>query len=455
MPAGNITSAVAPSSCNAAMTPKCIQQLYGIPRTSASQSPASESSNKLAVSGYLKQFVNENDLRVCANASNSVPKIKLVVSFQEFLRKFTNLPLNTTFTLQTIDGGINSQDPQQAGIEAVSAVSLHQHQITRTDAGLKRTLTYNTRSEWRRACRLSSYLSATIFKTAILRVHWTSSTFCSARAHHHRSSPPATTRTKTPSPASWPRTHRALLKPASHQPRYLARYAIRTRPSGPEVSASSSHLATAVFLVHKAHARSSSLLSRLVAHCPSFSPSLVYPRSHNSDFLFRKQSVTSVGATQNVNPETSAPFSSGGFSNYFPTPSYQTAAKAAYLDKLGNTYEGRFNVSGRGFPDVAAAGTNFEIVWEGGLGTVDGTSCSSPVFASVVSLLNGLLIAAGKPVLGFLNPFLYSTGAGALNDITIGSNPGCNTSGFPATAGWDPVSVTFCGQLYSHSRGYR
>jgi tripeptidyl-peptidase-1 len=26
------------------------------------------------------------------------------------------------------------------------------------------------------------------------------------------------------------------------------------------------------------------------------------------------------------------------------------------------------------------------------------------------------------------------------NDITSGSNPGCNTNGFPATKGWDPVT---------------
>ncbi|KAH8992200.1 peptidase S8/S53 domain-containing protein [Lactarius akahatsu] len=150
--------------------------------------------------------------------------------------------------------------------------------------------------------------------------------------------------------------------------------------------------------------------------------------------------VTSVGGTQNFNPETSAPFSSGGFSNYFDTPWYQTTAKAAYLSRLGSTYAGRFNASGRGFPDVSAAGTNLEIVLSGSVMSVDGTSCSSPIFASVVSLLNDRLIAAGKPVLGFLNLFLYSTGASALNDITIGSNPGCNTNGFPATVGWDPVT---------------
>ena len=54
--------------------------------------------------------------------------------------------------------------------------------------------------------------------------------------------------------------------------------------------------------------------------------------------------------------------------------------------------------------------------------------------------LNDRLIAAGKSPLGFLNPFLYSTGKSALNDITSGSNPGCNTNGFPAKKGWDPVT---------------
>ncbi|KAJ7895026.1 peptidase S8/S53 domain-containing protein, partial [Mycena leptocephala] len=72
---------------------------------------------------------------------------------------------------------------------------------------------------------------------------------------------------------------------------------------------------------------------------------------------------------------------------------------------------------------------------------VDGTSCSSPTFAAIVALLNGGRVAAGKSPLGFLNPFLYSAaGRAALNDVTTGTNPGCNTNGFSARAGWDPVT---------------
>lgn len=150
--------------------------------------------------------------------------------------------------------------------------------------------------------------------------------------------------------------------------------------------------------------------------------------------------MTSVGATAGVSPEAAADFSAGGFSNYFGAPSYQTSAVKSYLSELGGTNSGKYNASGRGYPDVSAQGSGFEVVVDGSIEGLDGTSCASPTFASVVSLLNDRLVAAGKSPLGFLNPFLYSTGASALNDITSGSNPGCNTNGFPAEKGWDPVT---------------
>ena len=61
-------------------------------------------------------------------------------------------------------------------------------------------------------------------------------------------------------------------------------------------------------------------------------------------------------------------------------------------------------------------------------------------FASVISLLNDALLAAGRSPLGFLNPWLYSEGYKGLNDIVGGNNPGCGTSGFEAVKGWDPVT---------------
>lgn len=93
---------------------------------------------------------------------------------------------------------------------------------------------------------------------------------------------------------------------------------------------------------------------------------------------------------------------------------------------------------------------NCEIVYQGSTGTVDGTSCSSPIFASVIALLNDELVAANKSSLGFLNPWLYSTAASAFTDITSGTNPGCGTNGFSAVSGWDVSDTRLVCKLFSH-----
>ncbi|KAJ7181486.1 family S53 protease [Mycena crocata] len=145
--------------------------------------------------------------------------------------------------------------------------------------------------------------------------------------------------------------------------------------------------------------------------------------------------ITSVGGTDGV-PQVAASLSGGGFSNHFTTPAYQADDVASYLSSIGDQYSGLYNTSGRGFPDIALQARNLEIFWFTG-----GTSASCPIAASLFALINDRLIAAGKPVLGFLNPFLYSTaGRAAFTDITSGTNPGCNTEGFSAASGWDPVT---------------
>ena len=53
-----------------------------------------------------------------------------------------------------------------------------------------------------------------------------------------------------------------------------------------------------------------------------------------------------------------------------------------------------------------------------------GTSASAPTFAAVIALVNDALLAAGKPALGFLNPWIYSCAHKALTDITQGSSFG-------------------------------
>lgn len=67
-------------------------------------------------------------------------------------------------------------------------------------------------------------------------------------------------------------------------------------------------------------------------------------------------------------------------------------------------------------------------------------------------MVSDRLIVASEPVLGSLHPFLYSTKARVLNDIMTGSSPGCESKGFPATVGWDPVSLSpFYGWSRYHS----
>jgi len=150
-------------------------------------------------------------------------------------------------------------------------------------------------------------------------------------------------------------------------------------------------------------------------------------------------SITSIGATGfDGKTESAAEFSSGGFSNLFPMPSYQTTAVTNYLKKYASQMppSSYYNASGRAAPDVSANGEDFPIVLDGSVEGVDGTSCSSPTFAGILATLVDIRLAAGKAPLGFINPLIYQHPE-VFNDITSGSNPACNTNGFPALAGWD------------------
>lgn len=158
--------------------------------------------------------------------------------------------------------------------------------------------------------------------------------------------------------------------------------------------------------------------------------------------------VTTVGGTKNF-PEVVAfdprngYASGGGFSNYFPRPSYQDKVVPAYIKSLDSAFDPYYNKSGRGYPDIAAQGYHYLTIWNGTLIPLDGTSCAAPTASSILSLVNDALLAAGKPVLGFLNPWLYKKGYQAFTDVIKGSALGCNETGldgFPAAKGWDAVT---------------
>lgn len=172
--------------------------------------------------------------------------------------------------------------------------------------------------------------------------------------------------------------------------------------------------------------------------------------------------ITTVGATYLPSGASAATDSEvavsrfgsgGGFSNIYPVPSYQSEAVTAYLTNSPPQYPsysgtddqnigangGIWNSAGRGYPDVSAVGDNI-LIFNNLLPTIiGGTSASAPVFASILNRINEERLAANKSTVGFVNPVLYANPQ-ILHDITAGTNPGCNTSGFSASTGWDPVT---------------
>jgi subtilase family serine protease len=170
--------------------------------------------------------------------------------------------------------------------------------------------------------------------------------------------------------------------------------------------------------------------------------------------------VTAVGATRFLddqvgNGEAAVNIedhfgSGGGFSDMFDAPAWQKHAVSKYFSTVDPTSlpdpkVASYTKTGRATPDVGALGTGYTLIVHGQVQPgVGGTSASAPVFAALVSLLNDARSQAGKPAMGFLNPFIYQNEA-AFYDVTVGSNK-IGRGGAPLLAGsncskgWDPVT---------------
>lgn len=118
--------------------------------------------------------------------------------------------------------------------------------------------------------------------------------------------------------------------------------------------------------------------------------------------------------------------SGGGVSQLFPPPTWQQNAN------VPNAPNGQ---PGRGVPDVAGDAdptTGYNVVVDGSITVIGGTSAVAPLWAGLTALLNQSL---GQP-LGFVNPLLYAQGAAAtFHDISNGNN-----GGYDAAVGWDPCT---------------
>ena len=155
--------------------------------------------------------------------------------------------------------------------------------------------------------------------------------------------------------------------------------------------------------------------------------------------------ITTVGATASYGGTAS--YSSGGFSNYFARPSWQTNAVAGYIKALNASHAGLYNKTGRAVPDVSLLGDSFLTLESGFATRSSGTSASAPVFAAMVALINDIRLRTKKPALGFLNPLLYSDKAkGVFHDVADGSQSrGCSDGtwfepGWEVFAGWDAAT---------------
>jgi len=166
--------------------------------------------------------------------------------------------------------------------------------------------------------------------------------------------------------------------------------------------------------------------------------------------------VTAVGATcfdgaVGAEQKATTQFGSGGgFSDLFDQSdaTWQADVVAKYV-AMGSSLpkfpaSSHFPATGRATPDVSALGEGYQVKVGPSFESVGGTSASCPAFAGMVSLLNEARRQAGKPVLGFLNPFLYSHGD-AFTDITEGTNAISRggtpvKEGYAAAPGWDAAT---------------
>ncbi|KAH9883818.1 subtilisin-like protein [Xylariomycetidae sp. FL2044] len=191
---------------------------------------------------------------------------------------------------------------------------------------------------------------------------------------------------------------------------------------------------------------------------PDFASTCPYVLAVGSTEWDRASNATAPKPWERLDEVATARFpSGGGFSNVFPQPEYQAAAVKGYLDAVGpslgfasydqfvadgdfaNVTEGKFNALGRAYPDVGAVGDRQVVYSNGSWWLVGGTSLSAPVWGAVLTLVNEDRIAAGKSTVGYIHPVLYAHPE-VFNDVTVGSNPGCNSTGFVAAEGWDPVT---------------
>lgn len=121
----------------------------------------------------------------------------------------------------------------------------------------------------------------------------------------------------------------------------------------------------------------------------------------------------------------------GGVSEFFPTPSYQTAINPTHLNN---------GFHGRGLPDLSANASpqsGIRIFVNGQAGVTGGTSYSTPLIGGLLAVINA---ATGKRC-GMIHSIIYANPSifRDINASTLGppDNASGGAPGYPARTGWD------------------
>jgi kumamolisin len=134
----------------------------------------------------------------------------------------------------------------------------------------------------------------------------------------------------------------------------------------------------------------------------------------------------------------------GGVSTMFARPAWQSKIE------INSVNSG--SIEGRVLPDIAANAdwikSPYLLVVDGSSQGNGGTSAATPLWASLITLINGERGSAGR--VGYLSPLLYAPPSGngsgstvgtlGCTDVTSGNNNTDKVGGYTASAGYDAVS---------------
>ncbi|KAI1364802.1 peptidase S8/S53 domain-containing protein [Xylaria arbuscula] len=432
---GNLTLE---QGCDTYVTPDCIRELYGIPKGTTKHE-----GNKMGVFQSLKQHYTQQDL-------------------DTFFWAFTDgIPNGTYPELLSVNGGEGSTaDLYDAGAESNLDFQMAYGLIWPQEPAL-----FQVDDEWYQQSQLQSAEYAGFFNNLWNAID---GSYCTFEAYGEKGN---CKRPECRDP-EYPNQHEGGYKGELNCGVYKPTNVISISYSGAESELPASYQQRQCAEIMKLGLQGSTIMiasgdSGVAGFGTYANPSGCMGPNHdvfNPQFLATCPYILAVGSTYlptnrtaGKDPEvaTSRFYSGGGFSNIYDAPEWQRDIVAQYLTRANlsfASYEGgganystaksgigRFNRIGRAYPDVAANGDRFVISSGGELLRIGGTSASCPLWGSIITLINEARLEAGKKPVGFIHPVLYSHPE-VFNDITVGDNRGCRTTGFPATTGWDPVT---------------